>query len=83
MATWGEMRRAVPEIEATGRALLYQHGVGLGCLATHCCVDRSAAMTEPGWSAPGRSEAEREFVERDADPIMCWQVGGEIVVAAA
>lgn len=34
MATWGEMRRAVPEIEATGRALLYQHGVGLGYLAT-------------------------------------------------
>ncbi len=34
MATWGEMQDEAPEIEATGRALLYQHGVGLGFLAT-------------------------------------------------
>ena len=34
MATWTEFRRAAPDIEAAGRALLYQHGVGLGYLAT-------------------------------------------------
>jgi hypothetical protein len=34
MATWGEMRRAAPEIESFGRALLYQHDVGLAFLAT-------------------------------------------------
>jgi len=33
VAAWGEMRRAAPEIEATGRPLLYQQGVGLGYLA--------------------------------------------------
>lgn len=34
MATWAELAAAVPEIEAAGRGLLYQHGVGLAYLAT-------------------------------------------------
>lgn len=34
MATWDELKRTVPELEAFGRALLYQHGVGLAYLAT-------------------------------------------------
>ncbi len=34
MATWGELQQAVPEIATAGRALLYQHGVGLAYLAT-------------------------------------------------
>lgn len=34
MLTWGEFAAARPEVAATGRALLYQFGVGLGFLAT-------------------------------------------------
>jgi Pyridoxamine 5'-phosphate oxidase len=34
MLTWGEFQAAQPEKAATGRALLYQVGVGLGFLAT-------------------------------------------------
>ena len=32
--TWGELRAVRPEAAETGRALLYQFGVGLGFLAT-------------------------------------------------
>jgi hypothetical protein len=32
--TWAELGREAPEIEAFGRALLYQHDVGLAFLAT-------------------------------------------------
>jgi hypothetical protein len=34
MATWGEFARQRPDLAAGGRALLYQHGVGLAFLAT-------------------------------------------------
>ena len=34
MATWGELHEARPDLADAGRALLYQHGVGLGFLAT-------------------------------------------------
>jgi hypothetical protein len=34
MATWAEMQKDAPEVESVGRALLYQHGVGLAYLAT-------------------------------------------------
>ena len=34
MLTWGELRAARPDLAETGRALLYQVGVGLGYLAT-------------------------------------------------
>ena len=34
MARWNEFEHASPEIAARGRALLYQHGIGLGYLAT-------------------------------------------------
>lgn len=34
MASLGEMRQAAPGIETLGRELLYQHGAGLGYLAT-------------------------------------------------
>jgi hypothetical protein len=34
MATWADFERALPEIAAAGYALLYQHGPGLGYLAT-------------------------------------------------
>ena len=34
MLTWGEFRRARPDLAEGGRALFYQFGVGLGFLAT-------------------------------------------------
>ncbi|MBI1816768.1 MAG: hypothetical protein HYR72_17450 [Deltaproteobacteria bacterium] len=34
MATWNEFEQVSPEMAARGRALLYQHGIGLGYLAT-------------------------------------------------
>ena len=34
MSTWGEFSRQRPDLAANGRALLYQHGVGLAFLAT-------------------------------------------------
>jgi hypothetical protein len=34
MLTWGELAAAEPDLAATGRALLYQFGVGLGFLGT-------------------------------------------------
>jgi hypothetical protein len=34
MLTWGELTTAQPEAAATGRAMLYQFGVGLGFLGT-------------------------------------------------
>jgi len=34
MTTWNEFEQASPDIAARGRALLYQHGIGLGYLAT-------------------------------------------------
>src|SRR5206468_8479357 len=34
MATWGEFAQQRPDLAAGGRALLYQHGVGLAFLAT-------------------------------------------------
>ncbi len=34
MATWDEFGQQAPGLAASGRALLYQHGVGLGFLAT-------------------------------------------------
>jgi hypothetical protein len=34
MLTWGELTAAEPELAETGRAMLYQFGVGLGYLAT-------------------------------------------------
>jgi Pyridoxamine 5'-phosphate oxidase len=34
MLTWGELRDERPDLAETGRALLYQVGVGLGFLAT-------------------------------------------------
>lgn len=34
MTTWGEFARAQPDLAVGGRALLYQHGVGLAFLAT-------------------------------------------------
>jgi hypothetical protein len=34
MATWAEFARQRPDLAAGGRALLYQHGVGLAFLAT-------------------------------------------------
>jgi len=34
MARWNEFEQRSPEIAARGRALLYQHGIGLGYLAT-------------------------------------------------
>lgn len=34
MATWAAMAAEVPDLAAAGRALLYQHGVGLAYLAT-------------------------------------------------
>lgn len=34
MATWQAFAAAMPEMAAAGRALLYQHGPGLGFLAT-------------------------------------------------
>jgi hypothetical protein len=34
MATWGEFAAARADLAEAGRALLYQHGVGLGYLAT-------------------------------------------------
>jgi hypothetical protein len=33
-ATWGEFAASAPEMTAAGRRLLYQHGPGLGYLAT-------------------------------------------------
>src|SRR6266542_1688693 len=34
MSTWGEFAQRRPDLAADGRALLYQHGVGLAFLAT-------------------------------------------------
>lgn len=34
MATWGQLADARPDLAEAGRALLYQHGVGLAFLAT-------------------------------------------------
>lgn len=34
MSSWGEVRRDAPDLAAAGESLLYQHGVGLGYLAT-------------------------------------------------
>ncbi|MGH2632293.1 MAG: hypothetical protein ACRDG3_02680 [Tepidiformaceae bacterium] len=34
MARWDEFERLAPEIAAGGRKLIYQHGIGLGYLAT-------------------------------------------------
>lgn len=34
MARWQEFEQQAPEIAAGGRALIYQHGIGLGYLAT-------------------------------------------------
>lgn len=34
MATWSEFERGNPTLAAAGRKLIYQHGVGLGYLAT-------------------------------------------------
>jgi hypothetical protein len=34
MATWGDLARLRPDLATRGRALLYQHGVGLAFLAT-------------------------------------------------
>lgn len=34
MASWGEFRRARPEVAAKGQQFLYEFGVGLGFLAT-------------------------------------------------
>ena len=34
MATWRDVQEQRPELAAAGRDLLYQFGVGLGCLAT-------------------------------------------------
>jgi len=34
MTTWGELARQRPDLADAGRALLYQHGVGLAFLAT-------------------------------------------------
>ena len=34
MASWGELRRARPDLSEAGGSLLYQHGVGLAFLAT-------------------------------------------------
>ena len=34
MATWAAMAAEVPDLASAGRALLYQHGVGLAYLAT-------------------------------------------------
>jgi hypothetical protein len=49
-----------------------------------CCVgDWSARLGRVGRCALPRSEAECEFVEGDANPIMEGEVGGDRVVAAA
>jgi hypothetical protein len=40
VGTWSDLRCAEPELAEAGRALLYQHGVGLAYLAT-VCVDGS------------------------------------------
>ncbi len=34
MATWGQFAAAAPDVAEAGRSLFYQHGVGLGFLAT-------------------------------------------------
>lgn len=34
MATWSDFERDAPELAATGRAMIYRFGVGLGYLAT-------------------------------------------------
>jgi hypothetical protein len=48
-----------------------------------CCVDRCDRSASPAVSSGRRSESLRQVDERGADPVLDWQVEGELVVAAA